>query len=159
MTPPPASPAGALHAIQDPHTRHAHREPPRRRVTGVPCADGSPWRHLSRSRARTEVRGESAWPGQAAHPAGSYKYTALSANVFTARASKDDINISVDFDINISVRHHGVFSGSFPLSEDKSLSPSQGTCLCYLVRSFPSSLATYEHPHPHTALHGFAVLS
>ncbi len=41
---------------------------------------------------------ESAWPGQAAHPAGSYTYSYLSYLV-TARTGKDDINF--DFDINI----------------------------------------------------------
>jgi hypothetical protein len=47
-------------------------------LRGVLYAGGSLWRRLLRSRARTALWCESTWPGQAAHPAGSYKYSYLS---------------------------------------------------------------------------------
>jgi hypothetical protein len=47
---------------------------------------GSPWRRRSRSQARTAWWCELAWPGQAAHPAGIYKYSYLSQCFQTERA-------------------------------------------------------------------------
>jgi hypothetical protein len=44
-------------------------------------AGGSPWRRLSRSQARTAWWCELAWPGQAAHLAGSFKYSYLSQRI------------------------------------------------------------------------------
>ncbi len=84
------------------------------RLRGAMYAGGSPRRHLSRSQARTAWWCELAWPGQAAHPAGSYKYNHLSWR-FSVRASYDNINFVAD--IHITVRHHGLVSGRFSLCE------------------------------------------
>ncbi len=57
---------------------------------------GGVYRDLDRSRPALWC--ESAWPGQAAHPAGSYKYSSLSQQRLTARAPprNDDINTDID---------------------------------------------------------------
>jgi hypothetical protein len=52
--------------------------------------------------------------GQAAHPAGSYKYSHLIQR-FSVRASTNDINFVAD--IHITVRHDGLVSGLVSLSE------------------------------------------
>jgi hypothetical protein len=98
----PAHPRGWVHSAP-----RCPLEPPTH--PGVLYAYGSPRRRRSRSQARTAWRCELAWPGQAAHPAGSYKYSHLSQR-FSVRASYDDINFGavvhlVTVDYKLRCRH------------------------------------------------------
>ncbi len=94
------------------------------------------WRRRSRSQARTAWWCELAWPGQAAHPAGRYKYSHLSPSVFSpSELSRHQLRRRH--------RHHGLVWGPIFFYRNQMRDSAQGHVL-QLVEAFLSRLATYK---------------
>ncbi len=107
------------------------------------CAEVGLWRHSAvafpQSHERTAPWWESAWPGQAAHPAGSCTYS-LTSQLPTTLASAQRPQERQRHRRG-SVLRSCMFSGFLYESH------SPGVSLCLSFEAFPSSLAAYEHTH------------
>jgi hypothetical protein len=125
--------------------------PSQQRPPPVLYAGGSPWRRLSRSQARTAWWCELAWPGQAAHPAGSYNSFTQVQLFQLACFSPSELSRN---QLRRRHRHHGLVSGPFFVVGIKCVIPPWDMS-CNSSEAFLSRSATYEPTRPTRSIISF----